>query len=251
MRQIILDTETTGLEVSAGHRIIEVAAIEMVNREKTGKFLHFYLNPERVVDEGAIKIHGITNEFLKDKPKFKSIAEELLNFIRGAELLIHNAPFDLGFMNREFLAWDRNWAGVTAHCGILDTLVMARSKHRGARNSLDALCKRYKINSAHRHFHGALLDSELLADVYLAMTGGQINLWMEGTEQSDDENDEENSAEKVMGVLENAPAAATRVVYADEPELAAHKIYLDALEKPSGGKVLWKKLLANVTDEGR
>jgi DNA polymerase III subunit epsilon len=238
MRQIILDTETTGLEVSLGHRVIEIAAIEMINRQKTGKFLHFYLNPERVIEESAIRVHGITNEFLKDKPKFKNVAEEILNFIKDSELLIHNASFDLGFLNKEFSLWDEKWAGIDPYCTVVDTLVMARAKHRGARNSLDALCKRYKVNSAHRTFHGALLDSELLAEVYLAMTGGQINLWAE--------EDSKDSAEKTLNPEElkfsgSLNGSLHRVIHANEEETVAHQAYLKALEKPSGGKVLWNK----------
>jgi DNA polymerase-3 subunit epsilon len=239
MRQIILDTETTGLEVSQGHRVIEIAAIEMVKRERTGKFLHFYVNPERMIDEGAMRVHGITNEFLKDKPKFKAVAEDILNFIRDSELLIHNAPFDLGFMNREFSLLDKNWPSIDSYCSVLDTLVMARAKHRGARNSLDALCKRYKVSYAHRTFHGALLDSELLAEVYLAMTGGQINLWMEEGSESEALKEVSSQDEvEFSGGLEKIPM---RVILANEEEIKAHQAYLKALDKPSGGKVLWKK----------
>ncbi len=262
MRQIFLDTETTGLEVSQGHRLIEVAAIEMLNRQRTGKFVHFYLNPDRAIDEGAMRVHGISNEFLKDKPKFRAIAEELLSFIKGSELVIHNAPFDLGFINKEFLNLDKQWAGIESHCSILDTMVLARGKHRGARNSLDALCKRYKISNAHRTFHGALLDSELLADVYLAMTGGQINLWSEGTEQSElSEAEKEESEwaehhEREHGGLYAAhahspghlasgegekPIKHMRVILADESECLAHEAYLKSLDKSSSGKRLWGK----------
>ncbi len=234
MRQIVLDTETTGLEVSESHRIIEVAALELVNREKTGKFLHFHLNPERNIDAGATRVHGMTNEFLKDKPKFASIADELLQFIEGAELLIHNAPFDLGFLNWEFSLWRSSWPGLASYCTVLDTLVLAREKHRGARNSLDALCKRYKVNHSHRKFHGALLDSELLAEVYLTMTGGQITLFSEeGLEpKTQTKNSEEDSATQSRAVsLASRDRKAFRVIFANEKEEEAHQNYLKILSR--------------------
>ncbi|MDR2838209.1 MAG: DNA polymerase III subunit epsilon, partial [Azonexus sp.] len=175
MRQIILDTETTGLDPRQGHRIIEIAALEMTNRRLTGRHLHKYINPEREIDEGAQAVHGISLDFLADKPKFADIADEFLDFINGAELIIHNAPFDLGFLNAELSRLDR--VPVETLCnGVTDTLKMARDLHPGKRNSLDALCERYEIDNSSRTLHGALLDTELLAEVFLAMTRGQNSL---------------------------------------------------------------------------
>ena len=178
MRQIVLDTETTGLEPGDGHRIIEIGCIELVDRELTGKHFHHYLNPERAVDEGAFRVHGLSNEFLKDKPLFVDISEELLAFIDEAELIIHNAPFDVGFLNAEFKRIGSKKT-IKDHCQIFDTLVYAREKHPGQRNNLDALCKRYDVDNTNRKYHGALLDAEILAAVYLAMTGGQRSLFTE------------------------------------------------------------------------
>lgn len=183
-RQIVLDTETTGLSHEQGHRLIEVAAVEMIDRQLTGRHFHYYLNPERLVDEGAFKIHGIGDAFLADKPLFQEIVDEFINFIAGCELIIHNAVFDIGFIDAELarLKWHKR---VLDYASVLDTLVLARKKHPG-RNSLDALCKRYHIDNTHRSLHGALLDAEILARVYLAMTGGQGNLFDEdGIETGD------------------------------------------------------------------
>jgi len=178
MRQIFLDTETTGLEPKHGHRIIEIAGVEMQNRRLTGRHLHFYLNPEREIDAGAMAVHGIDNDFLEDKPKFAQIAGELRDFIHGAELVIHNAPFDLGFLDAEFARLDLS-ATETVCASVVDTLKVARELHPGKKNNLDALCERYQVNNAHRNLHGALLDAELLADVYIAMTRGQESLLAE------------------------------------------------------------------------
>lgn len=177
MRQIILDTETTGRELSEGHRIIEIGCLEMMDRRLTQRHFHYYLNPGRDSDAGALAVHGLTREFLRDKPLFASIAEEFINFIKGAELIIHNAPFDIAFLDHEISLTQQNYANITHYCQILDTLPLARQLHPGQRNSLDALCKRYQINNSHREKHGALLDAELLARVYLAMTGGQTSLF--------------------------------------------------------------------------
>ena len=176
MRQIVLDTETTGLEPAEGHRIIEIGCVEMVNRRLTGNNFHRYLQPDREIDDGAIEVHGITNEFLADKPRFKDIAREFLDYIKGAQLVIHNAAFDVGFMVHEFGLLKAGFGKTEDHCTVLDTLLMARKMHPGQRNSLDALCKRYEIDNSHRDLHGALLDAEILAYVYLGMTGGQTNL---------------------------------------------------------------------------
>ena len=176
MRQIVLDTETTGLETSQDHRIIEIGCVEMVNRKLTGRHYHQYINPERKVDEGAMEVHGITDEYLQDKPLFSAISSEFLDFLDGAELIIHNAPFDLGFINHELKKLGKKTPLLESSCRVIDTLGLARQKHPGQKNSLDALCKRYQIDASERQLHGALLDSILLAKTYLAMTGGQLML---------------------------------------------------------------------------
>ena len=176
MRQIVLDTETTGLETSQDHRIIEIGCVEMVNRKLTGRHYHQYINPQRKVDEGAMEVHGITDQFLEDKPLFDAIAPEFFEFVTGADLIIHNAPFDLGFINHETAKLPGNIAAIETGCKIIDTLALARQKHPGQKNNLDALCKRYGVDNSQRDLHGALLDAEILADVYLLMTGGQVNL---------------------------------------------------------------------------
>jgi DNA polymerase-3 subunit epsilon len=176
MRQIILDTETTGLSPKEGHRLIEIGCLEMINRQLTGHNFHMYLNPERAVDEGAFNVHGISEAFLQDKPLFRDVVDDLLAYLGDAELIIHNAPFDLGFINAELMRLKKR-VRVEQNCSILDTLVLAKQKHPGQKNNLDALCKRYGVNNTNRALHGALLDAELLAFVYLAMTGGQINLF--------------------------------------------------------------------------
>jgi DNA polymerase-3 subunit epsilon len=175
MRQIILDTETTGLEPEAGHRVIEIGCVELIDRRLSGRHFHQYLNPERDIEDGALEVHGISQEFLRDKPVFADVAEELLEFIAGAELVIHNAPFDVGFLDAELALLGRS-DRVSDHASVLDTLELARDLHPGQRNSLEALCKRYEVDDSSRSLHGALLDAELLADVYLAMTGGQSDL---------------------------------------------------------------------------
>ncbi|PTB84255.1 DNA polymerase III subunit epsilon, partial [Pseudidiomarina aestuarii] len=176
MRQIVLDTETTGLDPAQGHRIIEIGAVELIGRKLTGQTFHCYINPQRVVEQEAIEVHGITNEFLQDKPVFSQICDDFLNFIRGAELVIHNAAFDVGFMDAEFSRVNKSIGATRDFCQILDTLLMAREMRPGQKNNLDALCRAYSIDNSNREFHGALLDAELLADVYLAMTGGQTKL---------------------------------------------------------------------------
>jgi DNA polymerase-3 subunit epsilon len=178
-RQIVLDTETTGLEVSKGHRIIEIGCVELDNRSLTGKTYHQYIQPNRKIDEGAIKIHGITNDFLTDKPKFNEIVHDFMNFIKGAELIIHNAPFDVGFINHELTLLNQqgqDWNILSEYCKITDSLALARKKHPAQKNNLNILCKRYYIDNSQRNLHGALLDAQLLAEVFLAMTGGQTNL---------------------------------------------------------------------------
>ena len=185
MRQIVLDTETTGLEVSQGHRIIEIGCIELVNRRVTGNHWHHYINPEREIDSGAFEVHGISTEFLQDKHRFAELAEEFRDYVAGAELVIHNAPFDIGFLNNELALLDPPLAALEESCSILDTLLLARQKHPGQKNNLDALCKRYGIDNSNRSLHGALLDARILADVYLAMTGGQTSLGLEAEQVAD------------------------------------------------------------------
>lgn len=229
-RQIILDTETTGLSVEEGHRIIEIGCIEMVNRRLTGKVLHHYINPAREVEAGAMAVHGITNEFLRDKPLFSAVVHELVEFISGSELIIHNAPFDCSFLNYELSLAGRGFKLVTDYCQVLDTLVLARQMHVGQRNSLDALCKRYGVDNTKREWHGALLDAHLLAEVYLAMTGGQGSFF-----------DQEQSRHHVSHAAHEdfTPLKSHKinVIQASAEELAEHEKYLDSLR--SKGKCLW------------
>ncbi len=185
MRQIILDTETTGLEVSQGHRIIEIGCVELLNRRVTGNHWHYYINPDREIDNGAFEVHGISTEFLQDKHRFAELAEEFRDYVAGAELVIHNAPFDIGFLNNELALLDPPLAALEESCSILDTLLLARQKHPGQKNNLDALCKRYGIDNSNRSLHGALLDARILADVYLAMTGGQTSLGLDAEQGVD------------------------------------------------------------------
>ncbi|MDC9729746.1 MAG: DNA polymerase III subunit epsilon [Methyloprofundus sp.] len=232
-RQVVLDTETTGLNPKEGHRIIEIGCVELVNRRLTDRQFHMYINPERMIDEGAIEVHGITNESLVDKPLFKDVVDDFINFVSGAELVIHNAPFDVGFLNHELALLNRNLAPVDEICTIFDSLVYARKKHPGQRNSLDALCKRYGIDNSHRDLHGALLDSEILSDVYLLMTGGQSSLLDEeeatGTE----------GQETVIQRL-SADRPALKIIRCTEEELQAHDASLDRLDKSSGASV-WRQ----------
>ena len=231
MRQIILDTETTGLDPALGHRVIEIAAVEMVNRRFTDRHYHQYINPEREIDAGAMEVHGITLEFLADKPKFADVATEFLTFVAGAELIIHNAPFDIGFLNHELALLQLQPVG--QHCpAVTDTLKMAKGLHPGKRNSLDALCERYQVDNSARALHGALLDARLLAEVYLSMTRGQDSLLMDIGESSSPLLD--GSVE--MGSID------LLVVHATEDELAAHMKQLEDVDKGSKGACLWKKL---------
>ena len=229
MRQIVLDTETTGLNPRTGDRVIEVGCVEIFNRKLTGNNFHRYINPERESDEAALAVHGLTTEFLSDKPKFHEIAEELREFIQGAEVIIHNAPFDLGFLNHEFTRIGMR--PFVEHCGgVIDTLVNAKELHPGKRNSLDALCDRYEISNAHRKLHGALLDSELLADVYLAMTRGQNSLTM----------DVEVETANIGDALEVVPLGEIIVVAASSDELGAHDDVLVGLDKNVKGSCVWR-----------
>jgi DNA polymerase III subunit epsilon len=231
MRQIVLDTETTGLEASLGHRVIEIAGVEIVNRRLTRRQFHRYLNPERDIEGGALQVHGLTLEFLQDKPRFRDIAAELLDFVSGAELIIHNAPFDVAFLDSELAL--AQLESIQGYCAaITDTLRIARDLHPGKRNSLDALCERYFIDNSTRKLHGALLDAELLAEVYLAMTRGQETLLMEiGLP-------ERTSVDADLGEA----VAELLVVLASEEELTEHRRRLDDIDKASKGACVWKRL---------
>lgn len=233
-RQVVLDTETTGLEPAQGHRIIEIGCVELVGRRPTGNNFHVYLQPDREIDAGAVEVHGITNEFLADKPRFADIAEELIAYLRDAEVIIHNAPFDVGFIDFE-LARLPDGPRMQDFCEITDTLVMARKKHPGQRNSLDALCGRYDIDNTQRTKHGALLDAEILADVYLAMTGGQKVLSLDAGEEGDDPSGN-TGIRRLPG-----ERPALRVVRASEAELAAHAARLEAIDSASGGATVWRR----------
>jgi DNA polymerase-3 subunit epsilon len=240
MQQIVLDTETTGLEPK-DHKIIEIGCVELVDRRLTGNNFHQYLQPDREIDAAAIDVHGLTNEFLVDKPRFEDVAEDLIDYLKGAELIIHNAPFDVGFLDWELQRWSekrkREPVRIDDLCLVIDTLVMARKAHPGQRNSLDALCKRYAIDNSHRDLHGALLDSEILADVYLAMTGGQVSLSLEGGEESG------GAHGAATGRIRWLPAERPRlpVPRASVDEVAAHAVRLQAIDQTSGGGCLWLK----------
>lgn len=235
IRQVVLDTETTGLNPQEGHRVIEIGCVELVNRRLTQNRFHVYINPDRTIDQGAIEVHGITNEFLEDKPRFEDIAEDFIAFIRGAELIIHNAPFDVGFINHEFSLLNNGTGNVADYSEVFDTLTYARKKHPGQRNSLDALCKRYGIDNSHRDLHGALLDAEILADVFLIMTGGQFSLLDEDLAEQ-----EEIGAGKVYSVL-STDRPRLKVIGCNEEELRAHQQRLEAVDKASGGGCIWNR----------
>ncbi len=233
MRQIVLDTETTGLE-ARDHYIIEIGCVELVNRRLTGNNYHQYIRPDREVDPGAMEVHGITNEFLADKPPFADIMGDFLAYLQGAdELVIHNAPFDIGFLNQELSRNQGPYRNLRDHYGVLDTLVMARQMHPGQKNNLDALCKRYQINNEQRTLHGALLDAEILADVYLSMTGGQTSLSLSASGEA-------GQGEEVRRLAEGRPPL--KVIRASDSELAAHQQRLQAIDNKSGGNCLWKTL---------
>lgn len=237
-RQVVLDTETTGMNKLGvhyeGHKIIEIGGVEVINRRLTGRHFHVYIKPDRLVDPEAYNIHGISDEFLADKPTYADIADEFLDFIRGAELVIHNAMFDIGFMDYEFRMLNRDIPKTETFCKITDSLLMARKIFPGKRNNLDALCDRYQIDNSKRTLHGALLDAEILAEVYLAMTGGQTSLAfsMEGETQR-----QENESETIQRITR--PASALKVLYANEEELFAHEQRLDLIAKKGGG-CLWR-----------
>ena len=235
MRQIVLDTETTGLEVSQGHRIIEIGGVELINRRLTHKHFHRYLQPDREIDEGAMEVHGITNEFLEDKPRFADVADEFIRFVEGAELVIHNAPFDIGFLNSELALLGSDYPRIEEICSVVDSLALARHKHPGQKNNLDALCKRYQVDNSQRELHGALLDSEILADVYLAMTGGQTSLSWEADEATPMNSSNTEVSNTVANDDKRSPL---RVIRASAEELSAHQQRLEAIEAQSG-QCLW------------
>ncbi|NOS89100.1 MAG: DNA polymerase III subunit epsilon [Methylococcaceae bacterium] len=230
-RIVVLDTETTGLSPQDGHRIIEIGCVELVKRRLTGKTFHVYINPDRTIDDGAIAVHGITNEALQDKPRFAEVAEDFLTFVQGAELVIHNAPFDVGFINHELNLLKEKRGTITDYCKVFDTLAYARKLHPGQRNSLDALCKRYGIDNSHRDLHGALLDSEILADVFLLMTGGQESLLDGHLETS------QNDMPATAVVTLRADRPALKVISCNAEEQDAHQQRLAAIEKAGGGCV--------------
>lgn len=232
MRQVILDTETTGLDVNQGHRIIEIGCVELSNRRRTDRVFHHYVNPERDIEAGAFNVHGISLKALADKPRFAEIAAAFLDFIRDAEVIIHNAPFDVEFLNAEFRRLGPEWGALEAHCTVVDSLVLARQRHPGQKNSLDALCGRYEVDNSGRDQHGALRDAQLLADVYLAMTGGQAALLLDGPEPA-----------HVTGAGRSTPVSAVarelRVIAPTSEELDAHGRRLAQIESESGGKCVW------------
>ena len=230
MRQIVLDTETTGLEVSKGHRLIEIGAIELTERRPTGRTFHRYVNPQRIIDDGALAVHGISNEFLNDKPLFAEIARELIEFVSGAELIIHNAAFDVAFLDAELALADSAFGRVTDHAQVLDTLPLAREKYPGQKNNLDALCKRLNVDNSHRDLHGALLDAQLLAEVYLAMTGGQGDLGFAS-----------ESIASARNPVREGVRPSLRVRLADAAELMLHEARLARLDAAIKGSCLWRR----------
>jgi len=234
-RQIVLDTETTGLSTADDHRIIEIGCVELINRRATGETFHQYINPERDIDAGAMEVHGISNESLIDKPKFAEVVDDFMRFIDGAELVIHNAAFDVGFLNHELSKIKQEKRHIDDVCTILDTLKLARDKHPGQKNNLDALCRRYKIDNSNRELHGALLDSEILADVYLAMTGGQVNLLLA------EEETKSNVKNTELDDVKRKQRGALKVIKASDDELIAHEENLQVLDNKSGGKCVWLK----------
>ncbi|KTD49353.1 DNA polymerase III subunit epsilon [Legionella rubrilucens] len=234
MRQIVLDTETTGIGPELGHRIIEIGCVELIDRKLTGRHFHAYLNPNRDVEEGAFRVHGISTEFLKDKPPFEAIVDEFIQFIAGTELIIHNAPFDVGFIEAE-LNWVKWPKRLPDYCTVCDTLVLAREKHPGQRNSLDALCKRYEIDNSNRTLHGALLDAEILAHVYLAMTGGQAQLFEEDNLAAVHVDSQQQKHQSFPRLSSHSPLIAV-----NEQELQRHQDFVDFLIKKSGVN-LWQE----------
>lgn len=226
MRQVILDTETTGLNPKQGHRVIEIGCVELLHRRLTGRHFHCYLNPDRAVDEGAFQVHGISDEFLQDKPRFADIVDEFITYIDGAELVIHNAPFDVGFLDSEFAKLKPKRGRIGDRCSIFDTLVEARKLFPGQKNNLDALCKRYDIRHFSRDLHGALLDSEILAQVYLAMTAGQAAMFADESAEASVNIDTASTHSQIVGAQ-----LATPVIYANADEIALHEAYLQDIRE--------------------
>jgi len=235
MRQVVLDTETTGISPSDGHRIIEIGCLEVENRRLTGRSFHCYLQPDREIEAEAIAVHGITNEFLVGKPRFADIADEFMDFMSGAELIIHNAPFDIGFINHEFKLLNQDFGTVLEVCSVLDTLVLARQKHPAQKNNLNALARRYFVDHRERTYHGALLDAEILADVYLAMTGGQVGLSL------GDDSDAEGMSQETIRRLD-ANRSLLKVIKATPDELLAHEDRLKVIDSASQGTCIWREL---------
>src|SRR5215831_1509126 len=237
MRQVVLDTETTGLEPELNHRVIEIGCVELVNRRTTGRTFHRYLNPEREIDDGALAVHGISRTELDGQPRFAEVVDELLAFLAGAELIIHNAAFDVAFLDAELARLPGLARQIGTHCQVLDTLALARELHPGQRNSLDALCKRYAVDNSARELHGALLDARILADVYLAMTGGQAALALLDAEEPAHAHAGQRPARMPLRL-----AVALPVPVATPDEIAAHEVMLAVIAKASGGRVLWAAL---------
>lgn len=233
MRQVIVDTETTGLDPREGHKIIEIGCVELIDRRHTSRHFHQYVRPDRDIDEGALQVHGITKEFLADKPTFADVVEDLVEFLDGAELVIHNAAFDVGFINYELSLADAKFGRIEDRCRIVDTLALAREMHPGQKNSLDALCRRYEVDNSQRELHGALLDAQILADVYLAMTGGQATLDLAS-----------RPAESRLEAAARNPAGASRrikVIRASPEECVAHERMLDGIEADGGAPCVWRR----------
>lgn len=241
MRQVIVDTETTGLEVAQGHRIIEIGCVELKDRRKTERYFHQYVNPGRAVDDGALDVHGISHQDLADQPVFADIAQAFIDFIRDSEVIIHNAPFDEEFLNEELKRLGPEWGCLRDYCRVTDTLSMARERHPGQKNSLDALCARYEVDNTQRELHGALLDAQILLDVYLAMTGGQVTLSL----------DEEHQHEVLMTPPEDGAhgrrQAALRRIEPTPEELKAHRERLAVIDQESGGQCLWLRMEGGVS----
>ncbi|MDH5737626.1 MAG: DNA polymerase III subunit epsilon [Gammaproteobacteria bacterium] len=237
MRQIVLDTETTGLEVEEGHRVLEIGCVELIDRKLTHRHFHHYLNPQRDIDEGALEVHGITREFLQDKPVFADVAQPFLDFVKDAELIIHNAAFDVAFLNQELSNWDKKAGKITDYCAIIDSLEIARNRHPGQKNNLDALCKRYGVDNSQRDLHGALLDAEILADVYLLLTGGQTSL---GLGQSS--NQAGGTAAPQEARFERN-GRSFRIIKASEEESGAHRDKLQRIQSISEVGCVWSKEL--------
>jgi DNA polymerase-3 subunit epsilon len=235
MRQVVLDTETTGLEIEQGNRILEIGCVELLDRKLTGQQLHQYINPQRASEEGALEVHGITTEFLADKPVFADVFSAFLEFVKGAELVIHNAPFDIAFINAEMRRMSPKLGVITDYCTVVDSLVLARQKHPGQKNNLNALCKRYTVDTSQRELHGALLDAEILADVYLLMTGGQVMLSL---------GESESESGAPGGEWHRLPAdrKKLKVVNASAEELQRHDEKLQLIDKVSEGNCVWRKL---------